>query len=163
MRAFIRRLFVGIFAILLLFEEWGWEALSGIVARLAALPFFAWLEKRIRALPPYAALATFAAPAILLVPIKLIALYLVGAGHGMLGIAVLIAAKIAGTAIVARLFALTLPSLMQLSWFARWYPRWKAWKDALLAKVRNSPAWQAASRAKQAAAARWARWRKSLG
>src|SRR5437868_9454281 len=156
MRSFIRGFFLGILALLLLFEEWGWEALAAAIARLSRLPFFAWLEERIRRLPPYAALATFAAPALLLVPIKLLALYFIAAGHGMLGIAVLVAAKIAGTAIVARLFALTQPTLMRLAWFARWYPRWKAWKDRIIEEVRSSPAWQSARRLKTSAAAHWA-------
>src|SRR3954468_7581640 len=115
MRAIVRRFFIAVFALLLLFEEWGWEALAGIVARLAKLPFFAWLERGIRRLPPYGALAAFAAPAVMLIPVKLLALWLIGAGHGMLGVAVLVAAKIAGTAIVARLFELTQPTLMQLA------------------------------------------------
>jgi|SRR5205085_11135757 len=163
MRSFIRGFFLGILALLLLFEEWGWEALAAAIARLSRLPFFAWLEERIRRLPPYAALATFAAPALLLVPVKLLALYFIGAGHGMLGLVVLFGAKVAGTAIVARLFALTQPTLMQLAWFARWYPRWKAWKDRLMDQVRRSPAWLAAGRMKEAVAEQWARWRKDLG
>jgi hypothetical protein len=162
-RSLIRRFFLAILALLLLFEEWGWEALSGIVARLEKLPLFAWLEQRIRRLPPYAALAAFFAPALLLVPVKLLALWAIGSGHGMLGLGVLITAKIAGTAIVARLFALTQPTLMQLAWFARWYPRWKAFKDRIMDQVRASPAWRAVRRMKETAAARWARWRKSLG
>ena len=155
MRAFLRRFFLAILALLLLFEEWGWEVLAGIVARLAKLPFFAWLEARIRRLPPYGALAAFAAPALLLVPVKLLALYFIGAGHGMLGLVVLVAAKIAGTAIVARLFTLTQPTLMQLAWFARWYPRWKDWKDRVMDQVRKSALWQSLGRAKAALAQRW--------
>jgi hypothetical protein len=163
MRALIRRFFIGFFALLLLFEEWGWEPLAALIARVAKLPVFAWLEERIRQLPPYAALATFFAPALLLVPVKLAALYFIARGHGAWGVAVLIAAKIAGTAIVARLFALTQPTLMRLAWFAGWYPRWKAWKDRVMDEVRRSAAWQAAGRAKAAAAEQWARFRRNLG
>lgn len=162
MRAIVRRFFVAFFALLLLFEEWGWEALASFVARLGRLPVFAWMEERVRRLPPYAALATFSVPALLLVPVKVVALWLIGQGHGGWGIAVLVMAKVAGTAIVARLFALTQPALMRLAWFARWYPRWKAWKDRLMDEVRRSAAWQAGVRLKAAAAARWARLRKEL-
>ncbi|MEJ6023236.1 hypothetical protein [Ramlibacter sp. PS4R-6] len=163
MRSLVRRFFVAVFALLLLFEEWGWEPLAALLARLGRLPFFAWLERRIRALPPYAALAAFFAPALLLVPIKLAALWFIAQGHGGWGLAVLVAAKIAGTALVARLFALTQPTLMQLAWFARWYPRWKGWKDRVIAEVKGSPGWQAVQRAKAAAAAQWAQFRKNLG
>lgn len=156
LRTALRRVFIAIFALVLLFEEWGWEPLAALVARLAKLPFFAWLEKQIRALPPYAALGAFFVPALLLVPVKIAALYFIAHGHGWLGLAGLLAAKIAGTAIVARLFALTQATLMQLAWFARWYPRWKAWKDRIMEEVRASPAWQAARRLKASIAEQWA-------
>jgi hypothetical protein len=154
---FLKNLFRWALALILLFEEWGWEPLAAALARLARLPFFAWVERRIRALPPYGAVALFFVPALMLVPVKIAALYLIAHQHGWLGLAVLLAAKVAGTAILARLFALTQPTLMQLAWFARWYPRWKAWKDRIMEEVRASPAWQAARRIKAAAAAQWAR------
>jgi len=39
---------------------------------------------------------------------------------------------------------------MRIDWFARYYARWRAWKDALLARVRASPSWIAISRARAA-------------
>ena len=56
-----------------------------------------------------------------------------------------LAAKVAGTAAVARLFALTQPALMRLAWFARLYGWWKPWKDALIARVKSSPIWLASA------------------
>src|SRR5947209_2511 len=163
LRALLRRILVALFALVLLFEEWGWEPLAALLAKLAKLPFFAWLERRITALPPYAALALFFVPALMLVPVKIAALFLIAHGHGWLGLAVLLAAKIVGTAILARLFALTQPTLMQLAWFARWYPRWKAWKDRIIEEVRASPAWQAGRRLKASVAEQWAQWMRGSG
>ena len=162
MRAFIRKFFLGTIALLLLFEEWGWEQLSALLARLGRLPVFAWLERHIRELPPYAALALFFVPALLLIPVKLAALYFIAHGQSGFGIAVLLGAKVVGTAVVARLFALTQPTLMRLAWFARWYPRWKAWKDRVMDEVRRSAVWRAATRARAAVASRWAQLRKNL-
>jgi hypothetical protein len=85
-----------------------------------------------------------------LFPIKLLALYFVHNGQLVLGFTVLIAAKLFGTAVVARLFQLTLPALMQFAWFAKWYPRWKAWKDQLMNQVRTTVVWQAGRRVKSA-------------
>jgi hypothetical protein len=48
----------------------------------------------------------------------------------------------------ACLFNITQPALMQLAWFAKWYPRWKTWKDALMDNIRASAVWQAARRMK---------------
>jgi hypothetical protein len=162
-RTFLKRTFIFIAALVLLFEEWGWEPLAALAARLAKLPLFAWLEKKIAALPPYAALATFFVPALMLLPIKIAALFFIAHGHGMLGLLVLLFAKLAGTAVLARLFALTQPTLMRLAWFARWYPRWKAWKDRVMDEVRRSSAWQAAKRVKASLAAQWSEFKRSLG
>jgi hypothetical protein len=145
---FLKNLFRWALALVLLFEEWGWEPLSRMLARLGRLPVFAQIERLIRALPPYAALAVFFVPALLLLPVKILALWLIAKGRAGLGVLVIIAAKLVGTAIVARLFMLTRDSLMRLAWFARWYTRWVTWKDALLAQVRASAVWQRARRLK---------------
>jgi hypothetical protein len=141
LRTLLDRTLIPLIALLLIFEEWGWEPLSRWLGLLAALPLWARMERRIEQLPPHGALLIFIAPAISLFPIKLLALYLIGEGHTMLGLALVIAAKVVGTAIVARLFQLTQPALMRLPWFARWYGRWKRWKDRLIARVKRSAAW----------------------
>jgi len=99
----------------------------------------------------------------MLLPIKIAALFLIAHGHGLLGLVVILFAKLAGTAILARLFTLTQPTLMRLAWFARWYPRWKAWKDRIMDEVRRSAAWQAAQRAKTAVVDQWGEFKRSLG
>ena len=144
----IKNLFRWLLALILLFEEWGWEPLARLLARLGRLPVFAQLERLIRALPPYAALAVFFLPALALLPVKILALWLIAKGRAGLGVMVIIAAKLVGTAIVARLFMLTRDSLMRLAWFAHWYTRWVNWKDGLLAQVRASAVWRRARRLK---------------
>ncbi len=131
-----------VLALVLIFEEWGWEPLQRLMARLARLPLWARMERFIAGLPPYGALVVFFVPALMLLPVKLLALYWISSGHSVLGLAVVLAAKVAGTAAVARLFALTQPALMRLAWFARLYGRWKPWKDALIARVKGSPIWR---------------------
>src|SRR5882724_869365 len=142
LRRFLRDIFTALVALVLLFEEWGWEPLSALFARLAHLPLWARVERWIAALPPMGAVAIFAVPALALLPVKLLALFVIGHGHVFMGVGVLLTAKVVGTAVLARLFSLTQPSLMRLAWFARWYPRWKRWKDKIIAEVRRSPLWQ---------------------
>jgi len=113
------------------------------MARIARLPLLAALERRIAALPPHAALVVFFLPALALLPVKLGALWLIGQGHKLFGVLLILGAKVVGTAVVAHLFALTQPALMRLPWFARYYTRWSGWKGALLARVRTSWAWRA--------------------
>lgn len=131
-------------ALVILFEEWGWEPLQRVLVRIGRWPGFAWIESAVRRAPPWLALLLFCVPALLLLPVKLMALWLIGMGHALTGLALIVLAKLAGTAIVARLFSLTQPTLMQLAWFVRWYGRWIHWKGELLAQVRASGPWRMA-------------------
>jgi len=154
----VKGLFSGLLALVILFEEWGWEPLQRLLARIGQWPGFRWIEGRVRSLPPYAALALFALPALMLLPVKLAALWLIHQGRTMLGLAIIVIAKIVGTAIVARLFTLSQPALMQLAWFARLHTRWSAWKEQLLVWVRASTAWRAARALKASLRRQWSRW-----
>jgi len=131
-------------ALIILFEEWGWTPLQRAMAWLGRLPLLRQLEAGIRRLPPYAALALLLAPTLLLVPVKLLALWLIAQGRALLGLAVILIAKLVGTAVLARIFMLSQPALMRLGWFARLYARWTAWKEGLLAWVRSSLLWRQA-------------------
>ena len=150
MRQLIKKLLRALSAILLvpllLFEEWGWEPLAAMAARLARLPLWARVEQWVRSLSPGGALLAFAVPVLLLFPLKLLALFLFGRGYATGGVLLLVGAKLAGTAVVARLFQLVEPALMRIPLFARWYPRWKQWKDRLLAYVRQSAPWRSVQR-----------------
>jgi hypothetical protein len=141
-RWFIRITLQVILALVILFEEWGWQPLSRALAALGRFSPIARIERRIGALPPYAALAVFAVPSLLLIPLKLLALWLIAGGHVMSAGLLFAGAKVVGTALVARLYQLTEPALMQLSWFRRAYGVVMPWKDALLTRVRESWVWR---------------------
>jgi hypothetical protein len=158
----LKNLLSGLLALVILFEEWGWEPLQRALAWVGQLPGLRWIEARIKALPPYGALAIFLLPTLLLLPVKLLALWLIGQGKVLSGTLVILTAKMLGTAIVARLFSLTKGTLMQLGWFARWYARWSIWKDALLAQVRASWPWRLARVLKHRLKQRWQRLRKQF-
>jgi hypothetical protein len=149
-------------ALVILFEEWGWEPLQRLMARIARLPVLRQAEAMIARLPPAFALLVFFLPGLLLLPVKIGALWLMANGQKLLGLGVIVVAKVVGTAIVARLFTLTRPALMRLAWFAAAYQRWSAWKALLLAWVRESAVWRtmhawrlAMREAVRAWAARW--------
>ena len=145
----LRTVLIWALGLVLLFEEWGWEPLARALAWVGRWPGLRWVEASIRKLPPYGALALFAVPALCLLPIKLLALYWLGHGHTVVGVALILAAKVGGTAITARLFMLTHPTLMKLAWFERFYTRWMAFKGRVLGQVKASPAWQQWLRARQ--------------
>ena len=127
-------------ALLLLLEEWLWDLGSRFAAGLATWPPLRALENGLRRLPPYAALLVFALPGLLLLPVKLLALLAIAHGHALWGTTVFVLAKLGGAAVVARIYVLTLPSLLALAWFARWHNRFIMFKDKLIARLRASPA-----------------------
>lgn len=145
----LRRILLAPVLLVLLFEEWGWEPLARAFARLGRLPLWAKLEGLVTRLPPWAALLAFGVPVLTLIPIKFLALYLFSQGYIATGLTLVIAAKISGTALTARLFQLTEPALMRLAWFARLYLPWKRWKDRMLDQVRDSAAWRSVRQIKR--------------
>jgi len=131
-------------AIVIVFEEWGWRPLAALLGRLALFRPIAWLEARIQELPPWPALCVFVAPTMLFLPLKLIAVWLIAGGHVMWATGLFAFAKVAGTALFARIFQLTQPRLMELSWFARLYNRFVPWKEHLVEQAQATRIWQAA-------------------
>ncbi len=129
-------------ALVIIFEEWGWEPLAAALARLARFRPIAALERWIAGLPPFGALLVFALPVTLLFPLKLVAVWLLAQGKVFLAGTLFVGAKLASTAIIARLFMLTKPALMRIGWFARAYAWFLPWHDAALAWLRNSWAWR---------------------
>lgn len=152
-------------ALILIFEEWGWKPLSDLLARLARFRLWARIEQWIALLPPYGALAVFALPTIILLPLKFISVWMLANGHYLAATAIFVGAKIASTAFIARIFLLTKPALMRIGWFARAYNWLIPWKDAIFARIRESFTWRYGRMLKNAARletkqayARWTPW-----
>ncbi len=129
-------------AIWVVLEEWVWNTLTAAMAGLGRLPPVRWVEARIARLPPYPAMAVFLVPMVLLLPAKLLGLWLIGTGHVKAGVSVFVAAKILGTAVAARLFTLTRPTLLSVGWFRTVYAWFTGWRDRLHAWLRSFRAWQ---------------------
>jgi hypothetical protein len=153
-------------ALVIVFEEWGWRPLADLLGRLARWRPWAAVEALITQLPPYAALVVFALPTALLLPLKLLALLLIANGQVLLAGLLFVAAKVVATALIARLFILTQPALMQIGWFAYSYDTVMPWKDSLTARVRASWAWRWGrvwkERVKRVLGAEARRWRPAL-
>lgn len=88
------------------------------------------------------ALALFVIPAVALVPVKLAALWLIEDGQAPLGIAVIVVAKVVGTAFVGRLFVLVETQLMTFAWFVRCVAFWRSTRDRVMAALRQSLLWR---------------------
>ena len=153
-------------AVVIVFEEWGWRPLADLLGRLARWRPWAAVELVIIRLPPYAALVVFVLPSALLLPLKFLALFLVAKGQIFLAGLLFVAAKVVATALVARLFMLTQPALMQIGWFASVHDTVMPWKDALVEQVHASWPWRMGrlwkERAKRLLAAQARRWSPTL-
>ncbi len=153
-------------ALIVLFEEWGWKPLSELLARLAKFAPIALIERWIAGLGPYGALVVFALPTTLLLPLKFLAMWLLAQGKVWTATGLFAGAKVASTALVARIFTLTKPALMQLGWFARAYNWFVPWKDALFAQIRASRVWRygrmVKTRLRLEAKQAWTKWRPAV-
>ncbi|MET0983103.1 MAG: hypothetical protein ABWY02_13450 [Telluria sp.] len=127
-------------ALVLLAEEWMWRVGNWFASTLATWPPLRALEDGVRRLPPYWALLVFALPGVVLMPVKLLALLAMAKGHVLWGGSIFVFAKAGGAAIVARIYVLTLPSLLALAWFARWHNRFMILKDQFISRLLASPA-----------------------
>jgi hypothetical protein len=131
-------------AVIILIEDWLWDDLARLAAAIGRLPVFSAVEAIIAGLPPYGALACFGLPTLLLVPVKLAAVYLISHGRPTLGLLTVIAAKLAGTALVARIFTLTRPSLMRIEWFVWLHERFIAFKSRVYGAIKATPIYKSA-------------------
>jgi hypothetical protein len=127
---------------IIFFEEWGWKPLARLMARIARLPIIGQLERKISAAPPRLALVFFLVPALVLLPFKFGALWLIAQGHKLLGIGLILLAKLVSTALLGRLFHLTERQLMSFPWFAKAYTWWRTTKDRIVVRVKASAAWR---------------------
>lgn len=133
-------------ALVIAFEEFAWDELSAWLARLGRLPVLRQIETVIAATSPPVALSLFLLPVLGLLPVKLAAVLLISRGHALLGLLVILLAKLLGTAIAARLFSLTRNQLMQVGWFARLYQLFMRLKAYVYGRLAASRAWRAAQR-----------------
>lgn len=156
----LQRSLGALLALLVLFEEWGWAPLQRGLAWLGRWPPLRWLELAIARLPPAGAMAVFVLPMLALLPVKLGALWLIAQGQVLTGVLLVLAAKVLGTALVARLFTLTRPTLMGLPWFFSACARWLHIRAWLIAQVHATWAWRAGRAASRLWLRRWQRWRR---
>ena len=136
-------------ALIMFVEEWLWEHLTTAMGWLARTRVVRAVEARLALLPPYAAAAAFLLPGLLLLPVKIAALYLISHGHAVSGLGMIIAAKLIGTACAARLYSICHPALLKIRWFAWLHDAIISLKTRLYAAIRSLPGWDTAVRWKQ--------------
>lgn len=149
-------------AVAIVLEECLWDGLKRGMRRLSALPVVAAAEERLRMLGPWASLGVLVLPATILFPCKLAAVWALAHHRPMLGLTVLVAAKIAGTSVAAYLFDIVRDSARQLAWFDRCYSSAIRALERTRTWLAGQPAYRAARAAAAAVRARSARLLRRL-
>lgn len=125
MARLVAQIFWSFLAILFLVEAWLWEHVGAALARLVAAlpiePLRVALRALVARLPPFAVLFVFVVPALLLLPLKFVALALVAKGKLVSASAVFLGAKTAGVGVTAFLFDACRARLLEMAWFEQLY------------------------------------------
>src|SRR6202051_2682030 len=112
-------------AIIFLIEAWLWDHLEPIVAWVVArLPldaFKQWLAERVDTLSPAMTLIVFIVPVIPLFPLKLVGLWLLTPDYWISAVFTIIFAKLLGVGVMASVFDVTRPKLLEMAWFEKLY------------------------------------------
>jgi len=123
--------FLILLALVFLFEAWLWRHLApivgSVVARIPWAAFKANLAAAIERLPPYPTFLVFLIPVIILLPLKIVGFWMLAHGFWLAAMAVLFLAKVVSLGVMAFIFDLTRPKLLQLSWFRWFYDHMIVW------------------------------------
>ncbi len=138
-------LFVPIAAAIIFFEQVLLHYLGLAMAAIARWPPLARLEVWLRGLPPWAALLAFVTPSLLVIPVKLSAVWFALNHRYGLSLASVVIGKMLATALVARLYQVLRPTLIKMAWYLKAETWLFDWRDRLYAFVRALPAWQKAA------------------
>jgi hypothetical protein len=133
-------LVVVVAAIYFVVDALAFSVLKPLLRKIANLGLFAFIVRWVASLSPYATLALFLIPLILLEPVKPLSTYLVASGQLKLGMFVLVVGEILKIMTVERIFHIGREKLLTIKTFALVYHflwDWLNWIQAL-------PSWQAA-------------------
>jgi hypothetical protein len=145
-----RRILKGIFKPLVVFVAAVYFVIDGLILavlrpllkRILHLKLFRFIARWIESLNPYATLAVFLIPLILLEPVKPVSAYLIASGHFVSGVVSLVLGEVLKILIVERIFQIGRPKLMTIKPFAWTYEfvvGWLTWFQTL-------PPWLAVKR-----------------
>ena len=139
LKTIFKPLVIVVAAVYFVIDALALSVLKPLLRKIANLRLSAFIARWIASLSPYATLALFLIPLILLEPVKPLSAYLVAAGQFKLGMFVLVVGEILKITIVERIFHIGRDKLMTIKAFALVYNfvwGWLTWIQAL-------PSWQA--------------------
>jgi hypothetical protein len=112
-------------AVVFLIEAWLWDHLepmvAWIVARIPLHTFKRWLAERVDTLSPAMSLIVFVVPVIPLFPLKLAGVWLLVHEYWLTAFVTILFAKLVGVGVMAFVFDVTRPKLLEMQWFEKLY------------------------------------------
>jgi hypothetical protein len=139
LKAIFKPLVIAVAVVYFVIDALALSVLKPLLRKIANLRLFAFTARWIDSLSPYATLALFLIPLILLEPVKPASAYLVASGQVELGMFVLVVGEILKITIVERIFHIGREKLLTIKAFALVYNfvrGWLSWMQAL-------PSWKA--------------------
>jgi hypothetical protein len=124
---------LSLLAIFLIIEEWLWDLLTAFGRSLSQWLNLQQFEQWLSQTTATMALVAFSIPILIVTPINLAAFGLLAKGLILQGILMEVLAKLLGTLLVARVFALTKPQLLTFTFLRITYTtvtRWLQWAHA---------------------------------
>jgi hypothetical protein len=123
----MKKILLALLSIILIVEEWLWDALTALGHTLVRRLNLEGVERWLTQLTPSGALTAFLIPVLLVTPINLAAFGLLAHGMILQGVLLEILAKLLGTLLVSRVFALTKPQLLTYEIIAVVYSTVMGW------------------------------------
>ena len=154
----MKKLLLSLLAIFLIIEEWLWDLLTAFGHSLVHWLNLESVERWLTRTSPNMALVAFSIPILIVTPINLAALGLLANGLILQGILMEVLAKLLGTLLVARVFALTKPQLLTFSFLNIIYTIIIGWLQWAHQKITETPVYCWAKQLKTVAKARFVAW-----
>ncbi len=154
----MKKILLSFFAVVLIIEEWLWDLLTAfghsLVRWLNLESFEQWLSQT----SPSLALVAFSIPIMIVTPINLIAFGLLAHGLILQGILLELLAKLLGTVLIARVFALTKPQLLTFTLLRVIYTTITGWLQWAHQQITETAFYRWSKQFKAEAKARFAAW-----
>ncbi len=158
----MKKLLLSILAIILIIEEWLWDALSVFGHVLIGLLHLEAVERWLSQTSPQVALMAFTIPLLIVTPINLAAFALLAHGLILQGVLLEIVAKLLGTLLVSRVFALTKPQLLTFRGLAFVYATIMRWLNWAHQKITQTKVYKLAKALKAEVKQHFSAWFKSI-
>jgi len=154
----MKKILLTFLAVVLIIEEWLWDGLTAFGHSLARWLNLESFEQWLSQTSPTLALVAFSIPIMIVTPINLVAFGLLAHGMILQGILLEVLAKLLGTVLIARVFALTKPQLLTFALLRVIYTTVTGWLQWAHQKITETPVYRWSKRFKAEARARFAAW-----